>query len=73
MLGTLIHYLRGTRIMMLQLSGFYYTKNQADDAAELEASAAIFLKADGSFRKVRGTFNLLRDLGFLYGFLIRDP
>ena len=23
-LGTLIHYLRGTRIMMLQLSGFYY-------------------------------------------------
>ena len=24
MLGTLIHYLRGTRIMMFQLSGFYY-------------------------------------------------
>ena len=23
-LGTLIHYLRGTRIMMFQLSGFYY-------------------------------------------------
>ena len=26
MLGTLIHYLRGTRIMMFQLSGFYYAE-----------------------------------------------
>ena len=45
MLGSLIVYLKGMRIMMFQLSGYYYKPQTANPALPGEGSAATTPKA----------------------------
>ena len=40
MLGSLILYLKGMRIMMFQLSGFYYTETETHPEWQLTTSSA---------------------------------